>query len=58
VVNHNDLIVGDADGVVVIPHERVAEVLDKAQAREDTEAAIIERIAQGETTMDIYHLPQ
>lgn len=55
-VHYGDLIAGDADGVVVIPQEQVAEILDKAQQREDAEAMALERIAQGETTIDIYHL--
>lgn len=57
-VHYGDLVVGDADGVVVIPLEQVAEVLDKAQQREDAEAMVLERIAQGETTMDINYLGQ
>ena len=56
VVHYGDLVVGDADGVVILPQERVAEILDKAQQREDAEAMALERIAQGETTIEIFHL--
>jgi len=49
-----DLIVGDRDGVVAIPRERAAEVVEKATKREADEAAICKRIEAGETTMQIY----
>ncbi|ABQ69420.1 Dimethylmenaquinone methyltransferase [Rhizorhabdus wittichii RW1] len=54
VVEPGDLIVGDRDGVVAIPTDSVAAVLDKAQEREADEAAKIARIAAGERTIDIY----
>ena len=39
IVNPGDFICGDDDGVVVIPREMAAAVVDKAIAREATEAA-------------------
>ena len=56
IVAPGDLVVGDADGVVVIPKDRVHDVLAKSQEREDKEAAIMERLRKGETTLDIYGL--
>jgi len=49
-----DLIVGDGDGVVAIPSGRVEEVLEKSRQRLDNEAAVMERLRRGETTLDIY----
>jgi 4-hydroxy-4-methyl-2-oxoglutarate aldolase len=54
VVRAGDLIVGDGDGVVAIPGGQVNRVLDAAGRREQEEAAILERIAAGERTLDIY----
>lgn len=53
-ITPGDLVVGDGDGVVVIPSDRVEEVLAKARERLDKEAAVMERLRQGETTLDIY----
>jgi 4-hydroxy-4-methyl-2-oxoglutarate aldolase len=53
-VEPGDLIVGDADGVVVVSRARVAEVLEKAREREGREADIVERLRKGETTLEIY----
>jgi 4-hydroxy-4-methyl-2-oxoglutarate aldolase len=56
-VRPGDLVVGDADGVVVIPSERTAETLTLAESRDAKEAAILQRIRAGERTLDIYDLP-
>jgi 4-hydroxy-4-methyl-2-oxoglutarate aldolase len=53
-VSAGDLVVGDADGVVVIPGPTVGATLDAAAAREATESQVIDRIARGEATLDIY----
>ena len=49
-----DLVVGDGDGVVVIPHERAAEVVAAGEKREVEEANILRRLQTGESTMHIY----
>ncbi len=49
-----DLVVGDGDGVVVLPRRRAAEVVARAQQREHDEKAILERLEAGESTMQIY----
>lgn len=54
VVNPGDVVVGDADGVVVVPREKVAEVVDAAKAREAKEAGVRERLAAGELGLDVY----
>ena len=55
-VNPGDLVVGDADGVVVIPRGNVTEVLEKAREREKREVEVVERLRRGETTLEIYRL--
>jgi 4-hydroxy-4-methyl-2-oxoglutarate aldolase len=53
-INAGDLIVGDTDGVVAVPRDRVAEVLDKSRARENKEADVMKKLDAGETTIDLY----
>jgi 4-hydroxy-4-methyl-2-oxoglutarate aldolase len=52
-VSPGDLIVGDLDGVVVVPAARVDAVSRDAVARLRAEAAWIERIRSGEASADI-----
>jgi RraA family protein len=47
-VNPGDLIVGDADGVVVIPRETAAAIVGAAQAKVDAEAERMKAIGRGE----------
>jgi len=47
-VNPGDLIVGDADGVVVVPRETAAEILKGAQAKVDGENQRMAAIGRGE----------
>jgi len=54
VVNPRDLMMGDRDGVVALPRDNVSSILIAAQAREADEARKIERIRQGERTIDLY----
>jgi 4-hydroxy-4-methyl-2-oxoglutarate aldolase len=49
-----DVIMGDRDGVVVVPADRLAETIEKAQAREAKEAQVMARLRSGETTLEIY----
>jgi 4-hydroxy-4-methyl-2-oxoglutarate aldolase len=53
-----DFIIGDRDGAVVVPGHDLARVVQLAEAREAKEAAIVERLWAGETTLAIYNLPQ
>jgi 4-hydroxy-4-methyl-2-oxoglutarate aldolase len=53
-IEPGDLVVGDADGVVVISRTRVSEVMEKAREREKHEAEVVERLRKGGTTLEIY----
>lgn len=51
-----DLVVGDADGVVVIPADQVDATLCRGNARVQKEAEWMARLAAGETTLDLMGL--
>jgi 4-hydroxy-4-methyl-2-oxoglutarate aldolase len=53
-ISPGDVVVGDDDGVVVVRRDRAAEVIQAAQARMDKEMATRERLAKGESGLDIY----
>ena len=53
-VQAGDLVLGDADGVEAIPHDRAAEVIAASQRREDEEAGILRRLQAGESTLQVY----
>ncbi|MCL4830945.1 MAG: hypothetical protein KJZ86_00855 [Caldilineaceae bacterium] len=48
-----DLVLGDDDGVVVIAQEKAASVLAGAQARMEKEAEVMDRLQNGELTLDL-----
>jgi 4-hydroxy-4-methyl-2-oxoglutarate aldolase len=52
-VNPGDLVLADDDGVVVVAHERVAQVLEAARQREEREAEVMRRLEAGELTLDV-----
>jgi 4-hydroxy-4-methyl-2-oxoglutarate aldolase len=54
IVSPGDLMMGDRDGVVALPQGKVNSILIAAQAREADEAQKVERIRQGERTIDLY----
>ena len=54
VIRPGDLVVGDRDGVVVIPKNQVAACLAAGARREADETAKIARIRKGERTIDLY----
>ncbi|GAB3886594.1 hypothetical protein GCM10029964_051140 [Kibdelosporangium lantanae] len=55
-VQVGDVIVGDDDGVLVIPPALVAEVLADAEQQEREEAWIAEKVAQGAGIDGLYPL--
>jgi 4-hydroxy-4-methyl-2-oxoglutarate aldolase len=48
------LVVGDADGVVVLPAASVATTLDRAEQREAKESQILEELRRGKSTLELY----
>ena len=55
-VQVGDVIVGDDDGVLVIPPSLVVEVLEAAEAQEDEEAFIAEMVRAGNSVDGLYPL--
>ena len=55
-VEPGDVVVGDDDGVVIVPRDRAAEVLEASRAREAKEAASRERYAAGEISLDVSNM--
>ena len=52
-VEPGDVVVGDDDGVVIVPRAQAAEVLAAAKAREEKEARSRERYQRGELFLDM-----
>jgi 4-hydroxy-4-methyl-2-oxoglutarate aldolase len=55
-VSTGDLVVADDDGVVVLPSDRIDDVLAAGEARAEKEADFMSRLARGETTVDLLGL--
>ena len=45
---------GDADGLVVVAHDEVDEVLKLSQQRTKKEAKVMEKLRNGESLFDLY----
>ena len=58
IVRPGDVVVGTADGVVVIAQASVEQVLGAAVARRDREKEMFRQLAAGKTTIEILGLPQ
>ena len=56
-VRPGDVMFGDGDGLVVIEHERLNDVIAAARARLRREEAIIEQLQAGRSTIDLLNLP-
>jgi 4-hydroxy-4-methyl-2-oxoglutarate aldolase len=57
-VRTGDLVVGDTDGVVVLPQQMTGRVLDTADERVAEEADIMHRLKAGESSLDICGLTE
>ncbi|MGR4863132.1 4-carboxy-4-hydroxy-2-oxoadipate aldolase/oxaloacetate decarboxylase [Caulobacter sp. LARHSG274] len=53
-VHAGDLVIGDNDGVVVVPQVRAEAVIAASEQRDADELTICERLKADETTLDIY----
>jgi len=56
-VERGDLVVGDADGVVVIPADRVDQALRDSEDRDRKEAGIMAALRGGASTLELLDLP-
>lgn len=56
-VQPGDIVVGDADGVVIVKKDRAEEVYQAARKRRERELEIIEKLRQGQTTVELLGLP-
>jgi 4-hydroxy-4-methyl-2-oxoglutarate aldolase len=56
IVNPGDLLLGDCDGVVVVPRNQVEAGIAASHAREEKEARIMDLLRSGETTLDLFDL--
>jgi 4-hydroxy-4-methyl-2-oxoglutarate aldolase len=57
VVQPGDLVVGDGDGVVALPFDRLDELVERSLARQRHEVEIISALAAGASTLELYDLP-
>lgn len=57
-VNPGDLVVGDPDGVVIVPVADAETVIKNGRVRTDEEQDFFRRLRAGETTFDIYGFPR
>ena len=53
-INPGDIIVGDRDGVVVVPQNRIEEAIEKSKARELKEENVRQQLREGKTSLEIY----
>ena len=56
IIHPGDVIVGDADGLVVVRRDEVADVAKLSQAREDAEAGYIAAYTAGKSVVEVSNL--
>ena len=56
-VNPGDLVIGDDDGVVVVPLDQLDGLLERCRARLEMEAALLAGLEAGKTTVELMGLP-
>ncbi|GLQ39017.1 demethylmenaquinone methyltransferase [Rhizobium albus] len=55
-IHRGDLVVGDEDGVVIVPRAMISAAVDAAREREEKEDALRAALRAGRTTMDLLGL--
>lgn len=58
IVNPGDIIVGDRDGLVVVEHSAVEDVIRQSRAREDMENSIRKGLEAGRSTVELLGLAE
>ena len=53
-IHPGDIVLGDCDGVVVVPQDDEDAVFEKAIAKFEKEQHIVEQLLAGKTTMEVY----
>ena len=53
-INPGDIVVGDRDGVVIVPKDRLEEAIEKSEVREQKEANVRAQLLEGKTSIAIY----
>ena len=53
-ISQGDLVVGDGDGVVVLPRGEVDAIVVRAEERQRREAEVLRRLRDGERTVDLF----
>jgi len=56
VITPGDLIVGDDDGVVVVPRQKIREAIEASQKREQKEEQFMKELAAGKSTLELLGL--
>ena len=57
-IETGDWVVGDSDGVVVVPAANIEETLAVAQQRAEAEKAVLRKLDGGATTLEVYGPPK
>ena len=53
-IHHGDLVVGDEDGIAIVPREHISEIVSAALTKADLEAEFLEAMAGGMSIADAY----
>ena len=57
-VRPGDLVFGNADGLVIVEHDRIDDVYQAAAGRRRKELEIITKLREGRTTMELLGLEE
>lgn len=56
-VRHRDIVLGDADGVMILPEASAGAIITESKRRDCAEQEIFARLRANATTLEIYRLP-